>query len=281
MLKRAAIRLSSLRILLAAIVASSVPAGQGYAASPEDEHQGSLAAKSQNPIADLISLPIQPNFNFGLGPHDRTQTVVNVQPVIPFGLGEDFNLVTRWIMPLVNQPDLTRNSGATFGLGDFNPSLFLVPKMPGDLMIGFGPTFLLPTATSRVLGNGKWGIGPTAVAVWSPPPWVVGVLINNIWSFAGDGDRHRVNQMLIQPFINYNLPEGWYLSTAPIITANWAAKSGDKWTVPIGGGFGKIWRIGHQPVNTSIQAYYNVAHPDSLRGPDWSLRLQWTFLFPK
>ncbi|QQS15208.1 MAG: neuromedin U [Rhodospirillales bacterium] len=240
-----------------------------------------MAAKSQNPIADLISLPIQPNFNFGLGPHDRTQSLVNVQPVIPIGLGDDFNLVTRVIMPLINQPDLRQSSGATFGLGDFNPTFFLVPKMPGNLMVGFGPTFLLPTATDRVLGNGKWGIGPSAVVVWSPAPWVLGALVNNIWSFAGDSQRKNVDRMTFQPFVNYNLPGGWYLSTGPIITADWTARSGDRWTVPVGGGVGKIWRIGHQPVNTSVQAYYNVVKPQTVNGPDWQLRLQWTFLFPK
>jgi hypothetical protein len=252
-----------------------------HAAPHQEGGGGSLAAKSQNPIADLISVPIQPNFNFGLGPHDRTQTVVNIQPVIPFRLGEDFNLVTRWIMPLVNQPDLRRHDGATFGLGDFNPSLFLVPRTPGDLMVGFGPTVLVPTATDSVLGNGKWGIGPAAVAVWSPAPWVVGALVNNIWSIGGDSQRKNVNRFLLQPFVNYNLPNGWYLTTSPIITADWIARSDDRWTVPIGGGFGKIWRIGHQPVNTSLTAYYNVVRPETLRGPDWTLRLQWTFLFPK
>lgn len=265
-------------VLATALAWTALPAsGQ----SPPGEGDGSLAAKSQNPIASLISVPIQPTFNFGLGPHDRTQTVLNVQPVIPFDLGEDFSLVTRWIMPVINQPDLTRNSGATFGLGDFNPSLFLVPKMPGNLMVGFGPTFLVPTATDRMLGNGKWGVGPTAVVVWSPAPWVMGALINNIWSIGGDSRRKNVSRMTLQPFLNYNLSDGWYLTTGPIITADWAARSGDRWTVPIGGGFGKIWRIGAQPVNTSVQAYYNVVHPDSTRGPDWTLRLQWTFLFPR
>ena len=147
-------------------ITAAAIAGAAAAAPPAEEGGGSLAAKSQNPIADLINVPIQPNFNFGLGPHDRTQSVVNVQPVIPIGLGDDFTLVTRTIMPLINQPDLTRSGGATFGLGDLNPTLFLVPKLPGNLMVGLGPTFLLPTATDRVLGNGKWAS--------APPPWSSG-----------------------------------------------------------------------------------------------------------
>jgi hypothetical protein len=105
--------------------------------------------------------------------------------------------------------------------------------------------------------------------------------VNNIWSIGGDSQRKNVNRFLLQPFVNYNLPNGWYLTTSPIITADWTARSDDRWTVPIGGGFGKIWRIGHQPVNTSLTAYYNVVRPEILRGPHWTLRLQWTFLFPK
>ena len=246
-----------------------------------EEATGSLAAKVQNPIADLISLPIQSNHNFGLGPHDRTQTIVNVQPVVPFSLGPDWNLVTRWIMPIVNQPNLASSHGATFGLGDFNPSFFLVPKLPGDVMVGFGPTLLFPTATSRETGSGKWGAGPTAVVVWMPKPWVVGVLANNIWSYAGNGDRAAVSTFLLQPFVNYNLPDGWYLTSSPVVTANWKAPSDDRWVVPIGGGVGKIWHLGHQPINTTVQAYWNVVHPETVHGPNWQVRAQFTLLFPK
>lgn len=245
------------------------------------DNASALAAKVQNPIADLISLPIQSNFNMGIGPHDRTQTVVNVQPVVPFGLTPDWMLVTRWIMPIINQPNIANSSGGTFGLGDFNPSFFLVPKLPGDVMIGFGPTLLFPTATSRETGSGKWGAGPTAVVVWMPKPWVVGVLANNIWSYAGNSGRQSVNSFLLQPFINYNLPEGWYLTTSPIVTANWKAASDDRWVVPIGGGVGKIWHIGHQPVNTTLQGYWNVVRPETTHGPDWQVRAQFTLLFPK
>jgi hypothetical protein len=137
----------------------------------------------------------------------------------------------------------------------------------------------LPTATDDVLGTEKWGAGPSAVVLTVQGHWVYGALINQIWSFAGDDDRDDVDQMLIQPFVNYNLTDGWYLSSSPIITANWEADSGNKWTVPVGGGFGKIFRIGKQPMNASVQAFYNVEKPDN--GPDWTLRLQLQFLFPK
>ena len=153
------------------------------------------------------------------------------------------------------------------------------PAKAGKILWGAGAVLSFPTASDRVLGTGKWGIGPSLVVLTIQGPWVVGGLANNLWSYAGDDDRNDVNQFLFQYFINYNLPQGWYLSSAPIITANWEADNGDKWTVPFGGGVGKIFRIGKQPMNAQVQAFYNVEKPDN--GADWTLRLQLQFLFPK
>jgi hypothetical protein len=130
-----------------------------------------------------------------------------------------------------------------------------------------------------MLGTDQWSAGPSAVALTIRGPWVVGALANNLWSYAGEDDREGVNQFLLQYFINYNLPQGWYISSAPIVTANWKADSGNTWTVPFGGGVGKIFRIGKQPMNAQVQAFYNAVKPDN--GPDWTLRLQLQFLFPK
>lgn len=240
--------------------------------------QDNLAQKTQNPISDLISLPFQNNTNFGIGPNNRTQNVLNIQPVIPFSLSENWNLVTRTIAPLISQPDISEESGSTFGLGDINTSLWLSPKDPGKIIWGVGPILSFPTATDDMLGTGKFGLGPTFVVLTISGPWVAGVLLNNIWSVAGKSDRSDVNQMLIQYFINYNLPQGWYLVSAPILTANWKAESGDQWTVPLGGGVGKIFKIGNQPLNASAHAYSNIVKPDF--GADWTLRLQLQFLFP-
>src|SRR3954447_8122718 len=154
------------------------------------------------------------------------------------------------------------------------------PSLRRDLMVGFGPTVTLPTATAKDLGTGKRSAGPAAVAVWMPGHWVIGALVNNQWSFAGDDDRRQVDQMLVQPFVNYNLGKGWYLASSPIITADWEAKQGkDVWTMPVGGGFGRLFRVGKLPVNTSVQAFDNVEAPEF--GTDWTLRLQVQFLFPK
>ena len=245
------------------------------------EAEGGLVKQVQNPVSSLISLPFQNNTNFGIGSNDRTQNVVNVQPVIPVSVSRDWNIINRIIAPVVYQPDVPQPDGGTFGLGDINYTAFLAPGQPGKIIWGVGPQFVFPTATDDALGTDKWAIGPSVVLLTTPSPWVIGVLVSNIWSFAGDSDRADVNQMLIQYFINYNLPNGWYISSAPIITANWEAPSGEEWLVPFGGGVGKIFAIGRQPLNGSVAAFWNAIHPDTLPYPDWTLRLQLQFLFPK
>lgn len=238
-----------------------------------------LAKQTQNPLASLISVPFQNNFNFGTGSKEKTVWVLNIQPVIPVKLTDEVNLVTRTILPVINQPSLFPGTDSATGLGDLNPTFWFSPAKPGRFIWGLGPTLTLPTATDSLLGNGKWSAGPSGVALVMEGHWVVGGLINNQWSFAGWGDQ-SVNQMLIQPFVNYNLPDGWYLVTSPIITANWKAdKAGDVWTLPLGGGFGKLFKVGKLPINTQLAAYGNVAKPEF--GSDWQLRFQIQFLFPK
>ena len=232
-------------------------------------------------MADLISIPLQNNFNFGVGPNNVTQYVGNLQPVIPIKLTEEWNLITRTILPIINQPSPAPGVSSNFGLGDLNPTLFLSPGKPGALIWGVGPTFTFPTATDTALGSGKWSMGPAAVVLTMQGPWVLGALANQQWSVAGDSARRSVSQLLIQPFVNYNLPDGWYLTSSPVITANWMADSGDQWTVPLGGGFGKLWRVGKVglPVNTQLAAYYNLEKPQG--AADWQLRFQVQLLLPK
>ena len=251
-------------------------------AGSSDAATESLQKATQNPVASLISVPIQNNSNFGVNPGYRTQDVLNIQPVIPIGISKDWNLIVRWITPVVwqpipNQPG-TPETGV-YGLGDMTPSFFLSPKKPGKLIWGVGPVFQLPTATSDYLGQGKLGIGPTVVALMQPGHWTLGVLANNIWSVAGSGSRPDVNQFLLQYFINYNLKKGWFLTWQPTLTANWEAPSGNQWTVPYGGGVGRIMKLGFQPVSLTAQFYGNAVHPEGTSS--WSMRLQIAFLFPK
>ena len=239
-----------------------------------------LAEQSQNPIANLTSLPFQNNTNFNVGRFGNDQNILNIQPVIPFELNEDWNLITRSILPLVYQPALNEGDSSDFGIGDFNPSLFFATTLAPGVTFGFGPAFVLPTATDARLGSEKWSAGPTAVAVVTQGPWVYGALASNVWSFAGESDRADINQFLLQYFINYNIGEtGWYLVSAPIMTADWMRDDGDQWVLPIGGGVGRVFNVGAQPVNMSLQAYDNVITTEG--GADWQLRFQVQLLFPQ
>ena len=273
-------------LLLSGSLALLVPAGSLRAQEEQDEEEASeLAAQSQNPVGDLISLPFQNNTLFGIGPFNRTANVLNIQPVIPVGLSSSVNLINRAILPVVSAPDATQPDGTTWGLGDLVYTAFFSPAKPGALIWGAGPVLQFPTGTSDATGSGKWGVGPSVVLLGMPGRMVIGILANNIWSYAGSSDRDDINQMLIQYFVNYNFQGGWYLSSAPIITSNWKAESHAGWVVPFGGGVGRVFPIGRQPVNLSAQFYYNAITPkteDGTRiGPEWSLRVSFAFLFPK
>ena len=252
--------------------------GGKNAAFGQEKSNADLAKASQNPVSDLISLPFQNNTNFGWGPNEKTQNVLNIQPVWPFKLNEDWNLITRTIVPIVSQPAIPPSDDRTNGLGDTTFTGFISPRQPGNIIWGLGPVVMLPTATDDALGSDKWGLGPSVILLKIEGPWVVGSLFSNVWSVAGSGNAD-INAFTWQPIINYNLPDSWYLTSVPIITANWEASSENRWTVPIGGGFGKIFRVGKQPVNASVQGFYNVERPEF--GADWTLRFQLQFLFPK
>jgi hypothetical protein len=254
----------------------------GATAQAEEPSAAELAQKAQNPVADMISLPIQMNMNFGIGPDDELQMVTNVQPVLPFSMTKNWNLITRTILPIISQPGSAADPQRENGLGDIQFSAFLSPKKMKDGWVwGAGAIAQLDTATDDRLGQGVWGLGPTVVVLKVGKPWVYGALLNNVWSVSEDSGRSDVNQFLMQPFVNYNFTSspGRYLTFAPIITANWEAESGQEWLVPLGLGIGQITRLGKQPVNLQASYYYNVVSPDS--GPDYQVRLQFQFLYPK
>jgi hypothetical protein len=266
--------LATLAAALACVALPALPARAEL--SPEE-----LAKLAQNPVGNLISLPFQNNTNFDVGPLEKTQNILNIQPVYPIHVNEDWNVITRTIIPLIWQPAFVPGQGSTFGLSDIQFSAFLSPANPGAVIWGVGGIAQLPTNTDDLLGNDRWGLGPTAVVLKMAKgdPWVYGALINNIWSVTDSNGSPPINQMLLQPFLNYNFPGGLYLTSAPIITANWQADSDDTWTVPLGGGVGKIFHLGKLPVNTQLSAYYNVETPTF--GADWQLRFQVQLMFPK
>lgn len=257
------------------IFALSIATVSLQAQSEEEAANEELAKKAQNPIANMISVPFQNNTSYGIGPDNRTANVLNVQPVIPIGLGDKWNLITRTIIPIVTVPDFssTEKSNIT-GLGDINLSLFFAPK-ESKVIWGIGPILALPTATDPALGAQEFGIGPSIVVVQMKGKWVYGATVNQTWSVASN----EVSKLLIQYFINYNLPNRWYLSSAPIVTANWNAESGNQWVIPFGGTVGKIFRLGKLPINAQAGGFYNAVKPDG--AADWQTRFQLQLLFPK
>jgi len=233
-----------------------------------------LTKAAQNPIANMMSFPFQNNTNFKMGPDsNRTQNVLNIQPVIPLMHGR---IITRTIFPLIWNPDYTQESGTNFGLGDIIFTAFYSPESKG-LTWGVGPVFQFPTGGPD-FGTGKWSAGASVVALAMPGQWVIGALLNNVWSFAGQENRADVNFLTFQPFINYNLPN-FYFTFQPIITANWEAESGNQWTVPLGLGLGKLIKLGGKlPVNLNASYFYNVVTPDF--GPQYQVRLLAAVLLP-
>ena len=209
--------------------APAPPPGQAPVVHVEDQDADSanedataLAKKLQNPVGDLYSFPFQNNTNFNTGPNKGAQDILNVQPVIPIHINEDWNVITRTILPLVWQPSLQPAQTVPFGAGPTTFSAFLSPKNPTNGWLwAVGPVFQLPTISNKTLGSPVWGGGPTGVLVYMKGPWVAGVLVNNVWSFGGTSGRggSSYNMFLTQPFVNYNFGEGWYAGTSPIITS--------------------------------------------------------------
>ena len=262
-------------LLCALTVASLAPRAAAEELSKEE-----LAKLAQNPVANLISVPFQENANLNYGPEKKTQNVFNIQPVIPFELSSDWNLITRTIVPVVSQPPLFPGEDRTNGISATQFSAFLSPANAEGTIWGAGAIAQLPTTSNSALGSYRWGLGPTFVVLKMEKgdPWVYGFLVNNVWS-VGSGAGGSYNNFLLEPFVNYNFEGGTYLSTAPEFTANWKADNSNKWTLPLGGVIGHIFHLGRLPVNAQIGAYYNVVRPDF--GPNWQIRAQVQFMFPK
>jgi hypothetical protein len=265
------------RLTLAAVVVAGAVAVPAMArAQSADE----LAKQLSNPIASLISVPMQLNYDDGIGPtNDGHRTFLNVQPVIPVSIGEHWNMISRTIVPVIDQHDVFPGAGSQFGLGDVVQSLFFSPKAltASGWTWGVGPVFLIPTATDDLLGGKKWGAGPTGVALrQTPTGWTYGVLFNHIWSFAGDNDRAGISTTYFQPFLAKSLGNGRTLSLSVESTYDWEA---NQWSAPINIGYSKVSRIGKQLVSYQGGVRWYASRPDG--GPDWGLRLTFTLLYPR
>ena len=236
-----------------------------------------LAKKLANPISDLISLPIQSNYDFNVGPGDGSTWRTNIQPVIPFGISEDWNVISRTILPVVDQQGLAATGDAldASGLGDITQSFFFSPKESSPIW-GVGPVFLVPTATDDLLGTEKWAAGPTAVVLQQNGPWTVGMLANHLWDFAGDDGRDPINATFLQPFVSYILPTKTTLTLNTESTYDWENK---QWTVPLNFQVSQLFKLGSLPMQAFLGGRYYAESPEG--GPDWGLRFGLTFLFPK
>lgn len=239
-----------------------------------------LAKQLANPVADLISVPFQGNYNRGIGPEeDGQQTYINFQPVIPFKLNDDWNLISRTIVPIITQDDIFPGAGSQLGLGNTLQSLFFSPSKPVNGIIwGVGPAFNLPTATDDLLGPEKWGAGPTGVALWQGGPWTAGILANQIWSFAGADDQPDINAAYLQPFLAYTTKDAWTFTLNTESTYNWI---NDEWSVPINAMVSKLVKFGDQPVSFFGGARYWVVSPEDVGPEGWGARFGMTFLFPR
>ncbi len=268
-----------LAVALVGALASTTTALFAQDAATDDKAAAAeLAKKLSNPVAALISVPLQNNFDFGAGPNgDGFQYKVNVQPVIPFSLTENWNLISRTIVPIVYQENIFGTSSQA-GLSDTVQSLFFSPKAPtsGGWIWGVGPVLLLPTATDDLLGTEKWGAGPTAVLLKQQNGWTYGVLANHIWSYAGESSRAEVNATFLQPFLTFTTPKQTTFALNTESTYDWA---NSQWTVPLNASVAQLVKLGKLPLQFQIGARYYAEKPAN--GPDWGLRFSVTFLFPK
>jgi hypothetical protein len=238
-----------------------------------------LAKASQNPVADLTTIPVQFNWFTGGGLGDQTMMQTLIQPVLPLPLAKGWNVVSRTVVPLISMPVGGEYGTRAKGIGDIQEQIYFSPTKKQKVIYGFGPVFSFPTSTNELWATGQFAIGPDAVILVMPGKWVVGAIANNLWRFAGSEETTAICSFYIQYFANYNLKKGWALGTAPSITANWNAEDGQQWTVPFGISISKIVAVGGQPLSVNIQYYNNVVRPDAAGANQ--IRINVAFLFPR
>ncbi|MGA9721231.1 MAG: hypothetical protein WBQ86_02150 [Candidatus Binatus sp.] len=265
-----------LGLLLSAVLAVSARAQQAStpAPSPTVMTDQELAIAVHNPFEDFVKVPIQSATGFQLGPHHKVGDSVNIEPVVPFSLNADWDLIARPSLTITYAPTPREQSG----LEDLETSFFLTPAKETTWIWGLGPIFDFPTASSSELGTGRWSAGPTAALVYSEGPWLNAILTDQLMSFTGNRERGSVNQTYIEPMISYNFESGWYVDCDPAMTFDWTADAANAWTIPMGADVGKAFKLGSQNLSLQVGAYDLLKRPDG--APQWIMRVSVTFLFP-
>jgi hypothetical protein len=255
--------------------------GQSRAQSETTESDTEISKEIENPVTRRITLPLRYEADFLDGAYKATEDTFSInQAVVPFQLDDEWALITRTKLPGEAQPPKNRGDHWAGGLDNGYTTLFLSPRYGGGLYWGAGPVLYFPSATNSTLGVNKWGSGPSVAFLKEDEnPWVFGAVVNNIWSLGGPpGSADRTNQLLLNPIVSYHFADGWSAGSSPNITTNWIA-SGGKWTVPVGGGFGKAFQLNGQPIKLDLDAYYNAIRPKA-GNETWLLQVTLTFQFP-
>jgi hypothetical protein len=241
-----------------------------------------LRKLARNPVGDAVKVPFAESISFNAGPYDRVPSSLQILPLIPFQVSNNWLLIPRIALtPLAYVPDVTRAGGGSTGLGDTIATFFITPAHTGKLIWGVGPSLLIPTATDSNIGAGKWDLGPSAAVIIQPSWGSAYVVVQNIWSLPVNSRRTPVNQIQIETSLSYNLPHDWYVFTAPTINADWTQSGRDRWLVPFGGGVGRAFNIAKQAVDLNVALYSFAIRPARQLTPKWQISLQCTLIYPR
>jgi hypothetical protein len=273
---RQRVMLSALSSVLCVIFARSAQCQQSLpqqTTTASTQSLQDLAKDTLNPFAGVFKIPVQFTTGFGVGAYHRAGESLNIEPLLPFALDSDWDLIAQPSLNLTYAPSPSKQ----FGLQDLQTFFFLTPAKDKTWIWGIGPVFQFPTASSKELGTGRWSAGPTATLIYERGPWLIGILSNQLMSFAGDRSRGSVNQTFIEPEVSYSLQSGWYGQWDPSITYDWTAETVNAWSVPAGVDVGKAFQLGEQAMSLQVGGYDFLMHP--IGTPDWIIRVQITFLF--
>jgi hypothetical protein len=268
------LRSTTLLCLLLSVAPAQAQQASTPAPSPSAMTDQQLAISVHNPFEDFVKVPIESDTGFQLGRDHKVGDAVNIEPLLPFSLNQDWDLMARPSLTVAYSPTPHEQSG----LEDLQTSFFLTPHKESTWIWGAGPIFQFPTGSSSGLGSGRWSAGPTAALVYSQGAWLNAILTSHLMSFAGNRARRSVNQTYIEPMISYNLDSGWYADVDPQMTYDWTADTANAWLIPMGADVGKAFNIGPQSLSLQLGAYDLVKRPDG--APQWIARVSVTFLFP-